>query len=209
MLGLALRAPAVRIPRRNAARNTINAGGVGGSPGTTPTGHNNDATFINQLAFGVEDGLDYVDLQIHGDLTGFAIKVREWIPYENAIPGHNEGSIWTLSYYIKLVGGATTNSTAQAATVYQTTAAGGYIANPYMFPAWSAIPTSGPLRQYRAQGQFILPATCARGGIAIGAQGGSSGTVDLTIRVGGVQFERGARATPYIRNPNTVWPVLR
>lgn len=199
--------------RRNCILNSLMLGAVAGTPGTPATGQANafDSAFVNVAGSGIEDGLDYIDLRFAGDFSSFALKTYQFIPYTTGIPGFNAGTRWTLSFYAKLIAGSDADFATLASTVWQVTSGGSYISNPFDFYGFTKPPTSGPLRQAsgRRVSTLTLDPTAAVGAIGIAAEGNSSSpTADATYRIGGIQFEPGNYATPYIRNPRTAFARL-
>ena len=97
--------------RTNSIRNPTFLGGVAGSPGTFPTNFSNVGSdpaavgLTRTFAFGVENGLPYMEVSISGTPTsGTATGI--YFETTSGIPA-TTGQTWTFSLFARLVGTAT------------------------------------------------------------------------------------------------------
>ena len=87
--------------RTNSIRNSSMVGAVAGSPGTLPTNwtrQNSSGLTQTVVGVGVENGLQYVDI----NLSGIATAANDAYSYDNSIVA-SISQTWTNSWYFKLV----------------------------------------------------------------------------------------------------------
>lgn len=180
----------------NYLANSVLAGGAAGSPGTLPTGVSESLFGITRtvVGTGVEDGINYVDLRLQGTAS------QSWIlPFVMSASGvFSAGLSTTLSIFMRMVGGSFTNI--QYLTVYNR-------AN--LSPSGSVDTTvqvrtqataAASLGKARHQVANIAPAgTLTGGGSLLVMLNGITGVIDITLRIGLPQYERGASASSPIR----------
>jgi hypothetical protein len=171
----------VRNPRAEGA-----TAGVIGSGGAAPTYWSAGTLAgitVTIVGTGTESGIPYCDIRFSGAATGnIGLDCENWF---TAAPG----DVWTTSAFIRLVAGSLTNVTGFTTRVYYS--GGGTNSQGAVTPTAAALAT---------QRWASAPATAGTG---VSAVKGSlrldfGGAVDLTIRVGAPQMEKGATPSSVI-----------
>lgn len=176
--------------RTNSLRNPRCEGAVAGTPGTMPTHWSIVATqglSTSVVGSGTEDGVGYVDIRFFGTPT--TTGVLQVNP--DSTVAASDGQTWIYSIFTRLSAGSMTN------VGNATLALAGGSAN----GTTTYTLNSNPLGQTRRSVQvttaggstFVLPRW--RINVTIGQ------AVDFTVRLGGVQLERGAHITTLIQPP--------
>jgi hypothetical protein len=183
--------------RTNGIRNPRCEGAVAGTPGTTPTGWFFAAgaeLALETVGSGSESGVPYVDVRISGTVTA----ARDLDIQMGAISDitATDGQVFTYSNYFKVAAGSQTNIANIFRQVNTYTSASAYVGTPLI----SAQSISGTLT--RTDETF----TAVGGTVAFLAPfvkitTGTSGAVDITLRVGAPQVELGANATSVVLPP--------
>lgn len=176
------RTNSVRNPRAEGA--TPGTIGSGGSPPTfwdvsVPTG------FTAQIVgSGTETGIPYCDIRLSGTGAGLAdVSCEPWGTAPVA------GESWTYTVFVRLAGGSLAGVAAITTRVYYNGGTGNTLG--------TVNPTSAPLREQR----WTTVPTIA--GAGVNNVKGSlridlNGTVDVTLRVGAAQLEKGGGASSVI-----------
>jgi hypothetical protein len=195
---LAARGLLLEEARTNGIRNNTMAGGVAGSPGTIPTTWNFNATptgLTRTLAFGVEDGVAYMDVRYAGTPTATGTTNIDFTAAASGVPAALAGQTWTGSVYVTRPAGTMGNVTV-ATTLFELSAAlGGLV------PYSSALtPAAGKLKLARvATTATLVNASTAFVLWRIGVTVTAGNAMDLTLRLGLPQIEPGAFATSPIQ----------
>jgi hypothetical protein len=194
----------------NSIRNNTMVGAVAGTPGTTPT--NWSTGFLSGLtreivATGVEDGIAYIDCRFFGTTTSILFQATS---FESPTQiSATQGSIWTLSAYLRIVGGSTLNINRILLVITNHSSAGTLLSQ---FAFSTAAPTSAPLNSQRYSkssfsGTFSNANTAfVRPYVQIEADSGVA--IDITLRIGLPQLERGEYITPPIATTNAAASAL-
>jgi hypothetical protein len=192
--------------RTNSIRNNTMQGAVAGTPGTMPTNWF-AATSSNGLTrqivgVGSENGINYIDVRYSG--TTSAANLTAVYPATATEVTALSGQTWTGSFYVSLVGGSTANTVFTVVGIDEVNSGGAFLAGSNT--AFTL--TSGGLAGKRythtralnnASTAFIVPYVffTYNSGVAI----------DITLRIGMPQLERGAFATSVI--PTTTAAATR
>jgi hypothetical protein len=171
----------------NYVRNPRAEGAIAGTPGTLPTFWGEGGTNFTRQVIGTgtdaATGLSYVDIR-YTAASNFAIPdiICDFSTYSIAAIGDT----FTVTAWLALVGGSQTN-------VFQI--------NLNMENPASSVPVT-------ALGPTLTPYTVMGTATSAGVFGGCdiqiislSGNFDITLRIAGVQFERGSIATPPVLPP--------
>lgn len=180
--------------RTNYIPNNTMQGAVVGSPGTTPTGWSAAGTGSGitrtVVATGEEDGISYIDIRFNGTPSVNNLSVS--FAGVNSITAAS-GQAWSLSAYLRLVGGSFANTTPEF-DILETDGTNGIAAS-----RAPCVATGKPLVTQR----FVSAATLSNAGtthvqprIRVGLTIGQP--VDFTLRIGLPQFEAGGFATSVI-----------
>jgi hypothetical protein len=190
--------------RTNGLRNNSMQGAATGTPGTRPTNwfiapSGNIGTLVaNIVGLGVEDGIDYIDVQLVGTPTGTGfLNALFGVPQEAAAL---TGQTWTHSVFITRIAGSTANLSSPALGVSEHTSANAFVTN------GSSVITvaTGALGQSRRAYTRTLSGGATVAGIQpFFAYTYAAGAVDITLRIGWPQLEQGAFATSPIRTTGT------
>ena len=187
--------------RTNAIRNNTMVGAVAGAPGTLPTNWvastPTNGLIREVVGVGSEDGIDYIDVRWSGTATAGSTgtAVAQFEP--NAGIAATISQTWSLSAYVRLVGGslAGINSILLRCTMRD---AGG--SNLGAVGSANLNVTAAPLAWQR----YAAPMTPTDGNTAFLAPFVSIGyttgaVIDITLRIGLPQMELGAFSTSAIR----------
>jgi len=132
--------------RTNSVRNSTCIGAVPGTPGTPPTiwvpSGTGDSVTRTIVGSGVEDGIEYVDIQYSGTPTASGTKTVSYNLASEIVAAQNQ--IWSYSVFVRLVGGSLTNIS-PIAGINERDAAGAFIAQTVS----GITPTSASLRTQR------------------------------------------------------------
>jgi hypothetical protein len=189
---LACRGLLLEEARTNGIRNPRAEGatpGVIGAGGVLPTNWAVGALggiTVTVVATGTEASIPYCDIRFSGTASGnFGVDCEGWI---SAAPS----DVWTYSAFVRLVAGSLTNVTAVTTRVYYS--GGGTNTQ------GTVTPTNAGLAGQR---WASAPATAGTG---VGSVKGAlridvAGAIDLTIRVGAAQLEKGPASSSVILPP--------
>jgi len=194
--------------RTNSIRNPRAEGAVAGTPGTAPTfwngwGDNLGLTF-SIIGIGTEDGIPYIDVRYAGttNVAGF-FTTAYFEPTGTAGIPSGFADTWWLSFYHRLVGGSTVNTTGVQAGWREFNAAGTAVAvhnNGAPFD-----PTTAPLISQRqlvvGPGQNLDRNTYYVSPFWGFGVTGSGVAIDITFRIGAPQFELGSNVSGLILPP--------
>ncbi len=189
--------------RTNSIRNNTMVGAVAGTPGTLPT---NWFTFTSLTGLtqqivgtGIENGITYIDYKLSGTTSG-AGSYNLFLEVLGQIVA-TPSQVWTSSGYFKLVTGSLTNIVNIACGSQSRTAAGGFIEQ------YSTSFTADSTLKRSSNTTPALPATTERVVPVIIINVSAAAAIDLTLRIGLPQLERGAFATSVI--PTTTAAATR
>lgn len=190
---LAARGLLLEEARTNALRNGNVTGSIAGTPGTLPTnwgigGGGLGALSQQVVGTGTEKGVPYVDFRIFGTASVSSF----FLYFENATAiVAAQAQIWTSSFYAKLAAGTLANVSLQH-IIYERNVSGTALVS------GSTIMTlTGTLTRYVAT-RTLTNASTARLVSAIQFNTNVGQPIDVTVRFGGIQLERGAFVTSYI-----------
>lgn len=192
-------------PRTNSIRNSTMVGAVAGTLDTTgvlPTNWSKDADIADSsteiVGTGTEYGMSYVDIRFNGTPSG---NISMYLEGSSAIAA-TSGQAWTLSVYLRLVGGSLTNINQIRLGRDEFASGPSYLSSDF----GSAITVDSTLQRYTYTKEMD-EATAAyyRPQIIFDW---SSGAVDATFRIYGVQAEQGAFATTFIPTSTVAVPRL-
>lgn len=195
---LALRGLLSEPQRTNSIRNSSQVGGTAGTPGAPPTNWSisSIAGITITTAYGVEDGIPYIDVSYSGTNTsGSTAFPTIAIESAGAIAAAN-GQTWTHSVYARKIAGADPIGGWVVGLV-------GRDAAQALISGQSAITalTSGAslaVGRVSASFTFTDPLIAFAQPRVTGGSVAAGATMDITIRFGGNQFEQGAFATSLI-----------
>ena len=180
--------------RTNFIRNPRAEGAVPGTPGTAPTYWTGWVSPDPMLGLthaivgtGYEDGIPYLDLRITGTPTNPSTTARRFFETDTGIPIPPGRTIWTFSFYLRLVGGTTANVN---------TINYGFVDLLSDSSIWSDQsdgafpPDSSPLRGQR----FVQSSNTYKDATYLQPfwnfrAGNNTTPIDITLRIGGPQFE--------------------
>ena len=195
---LALEGLLVEPPRTNSIRNPRFEGGVAGSPGTLPTNFSafNQGTLTRTLSFGSENGIPYMDVRLSG--TTSTLSTQLLFEFVNQIAAVS-GETWALSVYVSRPAGSFSNISAARLQLNEHNAASAYLGGSSV-SILSA--SSSALRTQRFTHQRTLSnATTAYVAAALDLVFPSGVAIDITLRFGLPQVEKGAGASSIILPP--------
>ena len=178
-------------PTKNLIPNSTMVGAVGGSPGTLPTNWNiyNPAAVPLTLAYGVENGLNYIDVLVNTTTVGGA---NIQIQYNGIITiAGGVGTQVTLSSVYKLVAGSMTG--ANVHLQLDEYASGSYLVS---YGSGTTTLTGTPVT---AQYPHVMTGPTATGVIPMMSLSlGASTTFNFEFRIYAPQLELGAIATAFV-----------
>lgn len=185
----------------NYIRNNTMVGGAAGTPGTLPTNWTNfiGGGLSQQLVgFGSEDFINYVDWRVFG--TASASSGAALYPETTTQIVAANGQDWCLSGFVRLVGGSLSGIDLIRFLFNEKTAGGGAVGNEY---GNGFIPTTNPLGWQRQHLGAVLAAgvTVERVQPAFEFGFTNGAVIDVTLRFGLPQMERGLLPTATIRTP--------
>jgi|SRR5215469_759575 len=180
--------------RANRIRNNSMVGAVVGTPGTLPT---NWSEFLGTgtrsvVAVGTENGINYVDIRLNGSASG---QYALYFDTNIGVPVAN-GQTFTLSAFVKIAAGSTTNITSFFSAADQYSSVPAFLST---IGNQSFIPpaTANPLGQSRGQSTFATNNAAVASVQPYISLIMAAGAFDITLRVGWPQFELGgAVSTP-------------
>ncbi|MCA3418095.1 MAG: DUF2313 domain-containing protein [Roseomonas sp.] len=182
----------------NGIRNPAGVDAIVGTPGTMPT---NWAAFpisglsIAVAGFGIEDGIAYVDFRISG--TASASPAASIIRADQVYRQAAQNDIWTYSQFMRVVAGSLTGFSQCRLYVTAWNAGGAFLGQYFS----SVAPSGARLAEQRYSiTATLLPATTGLGGSQLDFLPNPNTTVDVTLRIGLPQLERGQLSSP-IRPP--------
>jgi hypothetical protein len=196
----------VEEQRTNSIRNNTMVGAVAGTPGTSPTNWSlGPLSGLTQtiVGTGTESGIAYIDIRIFGT-TSSALFCGVG-PEGTTVVAANPNSIWTSTFYVRLVGGSLTNVTGVKNVLTNFNSSGAAL---NQFAVASLTPTSAALATQRYSNSTtsatFADATTAfvRNFLQIEANSGVA--IDITLRIGLPQLEQGAFATSVILTSTAV-----
>jgi hypothetical protein len=186
--------------RTNSIRNNTMVGAVAGTPGTLPTnwtagGGSGTTQFI--VGTGTESGIAYIDIRIFGT-TSSAMFFGVGTEGTNVVAA-TPNSIWTSTFYVRLVGGSLTNVTGVKNVLTNFNSSGAAL---NQFAVASLTPTSATLATQRysvsTTSATFADATTAFVRSLLQVEANSGVAIDITLRIGLPQLELGSNASPCI-----------
>ena len=180
----------VEEARTNTILNNTMQGVVVGNPGTLPTNWSEGLVGLSReiVATGKDRGIDYVDIRFFGTLTGTQVVLR-WAGLTASVLN---GETWTSSIYLAVIAGELPSG--NAATSVNLFNGGTYVGDTGATSVKSGI--SASLRRFIGTGTVSVTTTSGRPYFYMLGSVGEN--VDVTLRFGLPQFEKGAFATSVI-----------
>ncbi len=176
--------------RTNGIRNNTMQGAVAGSPGTLPNnwviGFNGNGLSSSIIGSGVQNGINYVDININGT----AVNANQiYIGLESATNiAAAYGQTWTASSFMAFVGGVTTNISSVSLGINEREGGNGGTGNFITYIAVGSLPSSASGKPYVLSGTFTDPLATYAWPI-LGINPASTGVFNFTLRVGLPQLE--------------------
>jgi hypothetical protein len=184
--------------RTNSIRNNTMQGVVAGTPGTNPTNWTNSTGGLTKtiVGTGTANGITYTDFRFNGTTTSDFLAIA--IDASNVIAA-SDGQTWTLSAWLSVVNGSTTNITNLFLQLGQYSSVPAFLSNRNGSNIVSSVTSaltrfSSTLTTNNASVAFIQPLVVI--GFAIGV------AIDITLRIGLPQLEQGFSATSVIPTTN-------
>lgn len=180
--------------RTNSIRNSTMVGAAAGTPGTLPTNWTISSPGVTSsvVGSGSVNGLPYVDVRFAGTTNSTSGTVV--FDTSSAIAA-TQNQTWSISGWVALVGGSTSNVTSMRFIIDERSAANSYLLSNTQ-PSFQASVASTPTRfSYtatlsNASTAYIQPFfrfTCP-----------TASAIDFTVRLAAPQIEQGAFATSFI-----------
>lgn len=194
---LALSGLLIEEQRTNSIRNSTAVGAVAGTPGTLPTNWVSALAGLTQtiVGTGVENGIAYVDIRLNGTATGTSAGIRFETNTGIAVAS---GQTWTASTFCRLVGGSTTNVTSCSLGVSGLTAGAAATADSQSSSLLGVLSMTNISTTRTARAITFADATTAFARVQIIVGFTSGAAIDITLRIGLPQLERGGFATSVI-----------
>lgn len=178
--------------RTNVIRNNTMVGAVAGTPGTLPTnwsiaGGSTAGLSTQVVGTGTENGVSYIDYRLFGTTTSTAVQI--WLEAASTIASV-AADVWDCSTYMTYVGGSLSN-VGQAQIGILVTGGTGSISSSYTLQSGNLLSKRYDLSTTTGTGTtFVRPY------FVLNFTNGAA--VDITVRVGLPQLEKGSFATSAI-----------
>lgn len=179
----------------NEIRNNTMQGGVSGNPGTDPTHWETDGPesgFQQELSFGVEDGIEYMDLRIFGTTTASG---KYFVHFEGTQQiAALQSEVLTNAFYSKLAAGTLTGISDCEVRMIEKTSGGASSGSAGSFaisPDSVLKRVSGVYTMADAAAAFVQP------GFRFSYANATA--VDVTLRIGLPQVEENDHVTSLIK----------
>jgi multisubunit Na+/H+ antiporter MnhF subunit len=183
----------------NFIRNNTMVGAVAGTPGTLPTNWSAVAVGLTTtvVGTGVSSGINYIDIQFNGTTSG-ATDIQVKVDGNVGAISASAGQPWVLSSWVALVGGSTANITNQWLVINEYSTGAIFVGSSFV----ASNILAGDTTFTRVSGAKTLGASTALIEPIIVLRTGSSVAIDITLRIGMPQLERGEYVTPPIATTN-------
>jgi multisubunit Na+/H+ antiporter MnhF subunit len=183
----------------NFIRNNTMVGSVAGTPGTLPTNWSAVAVglTITVVGTGVSSGINYIDIRFNGTTSG-ATDIQVKVDGNVGAISASAGQPWVLSSWVALVGGSTANITNQWLVINEYSTGAIFVGSSFV----ASNILAGDTTFTRVSGAKTLGASTALIEPIIVLRTGSSVAIDITLRIGMPQLERGEYVTPPIATTN-------
>jgi multisubunit Na+/H+ antiporter MnhF subunit len=183
----------------NFIRNNTMVGAVAGTPGTLPTNWFAVAVGLTTtvVGTGVSSGINYIDIQFNGTTSG-ATDIQVKMDGNVGAISASAGQPWVLSSWVALVGGSTANITNQWLVINEYSTGAIFVGSSFV----ASNILAGDTTFTRVSGAKTLGASTALIEPIIVLRTGSSVAIDITLRIGMPQLERGEYVTPPIATTN-------
>ena len=182
--------------RTNGIRNNTIVGASAGTPGTAPTNwsifNGGGTVTINEI--GTENGIDFIEVRFNGTPSGVPSISMDTTTDIDALTTE----IWTISAYMSLVAGDTTNVSAISFEQRERTEAGAAVKANVGVDRKGSLTSS--LQRFNDTATFSGGGTVAHVLPLISIL--NTGDIDLTLRIGLPQEEQGTGASPVIKTTN-------
>lgn len=188
----------IEVQRTNSIRNNMLIGGVAGSPGTAPTNWSISSIpgVTITTAYGVENGMTYIDVTYSGTNTSGALAYPTITPEQANSVAAASGQTWTHSAFAKKVSGADSESQWNVGFLGRDSGgsivSGESVTTDFVGGARLSDSRVQVSRTFVDAAVAFAQPRITRDSLGIGA------TMDITIRIGLPQFEQGAFATSAI-----------
>ena len=195
---LAFRGLLMEGERTNGIRNNSNmSAATVGTPGNTPTNwittNASNGISRNVVGTGTEDGIPYIDIRFNGTASATAVLNIEFDARTAITAAPSE--VWRFSHYSRLISGSLTGISALT-YLFDANAAGTLTGG---VSSASFTPTTGLLSGQRHSVSRTVSDVTAERIVGQWRFSITSGTVvDVTVRIGGAQIEKGATVSSLI-----------